>query len=342
MNLIEKSKVKDTKCPRSSLPDTIYRSIDESKVHEEDLSYFRETIKPKKKQNNNLSSKLDSLFKQENERTNLGQAIMIENWVEKQSIRSSSLLSNSGSSSYESSYGVAWSSSETESNSNNRSKPKQLKTKVSVFTKKFEESGLDKILKPKTKLKDQKIYGGLKKVKQPISPGSRIASFINSIFNSGNIKKAKTCYVGAVEDVNSEHVSKSASTFSRSCLSKPTLSSSYSSSRSTKQSNGVKRSVRFYPVSVILGEEDPSLMPLPTTQNFVRNYSVNKDHRFNNEDLADNEDDSDDLGSDSSSDLFEIDIDHLMGINGRYREELDVYETTNVKTYQPLAKGFNL
>lgn len=371
MNTRERSEVKDTKFLRrrrppsfsSSLLDTIYRSIDESKVDQEDLGYFRETNNHKKKQNNNnYNSKLESLFKEEKEITNLGRAIMIESWVERQSIRSSSLLFNSGSSSSESSSGAAWSSSETESSYKQRSKPKQIKKEVSVYAQnymKFKESGLDKQNKPyrengisltKTKLKALKIYGELKKVKQPISPGGRLASFINSIFNSGNAKKTKMCYVGAVDDVSSEQVLKSAcssaSKYSRSCLSK-------SASSRSKQSNGVKRSVKFYPVSVILGEDDshsggnydkdPSLMPLPSIPNFAKRSSVvNKDLNFFMENKNgsfsikdEDEDEDDDLESYSSSDLFEID--HLVGINGRYREELPMYETTNMKTNQAIT-----
>lgn len=114
----------------------------------------------------------------------------------------------------------------------------------------------------KTKSRALKIYGDLKKVKQPISPGGRLASFLNSIFSAGNAKKAKISSssnnigVGAYDDSTSERKFKSAnastcssaSSFSRSCLSKTP------SSRG-KSSNGMKRSVRFYPVSVIVDED---------------------------------------------------------------------------------------
>ncbi|KAF3439654.1 hypothetical protein FNV43_RR17932 [Rhamnella rubrinervis] len=357
----------------SSLLDAIYRSIDESKAEEHDLSYITRTTMIKKKQSSSSGSKEDK------EMRNLRRAIMIESWVEKQSIHSS-VLSNSTSSSSESSSGAACSSSETESSYKQRSKQKPARTGVSAHSDKymqFEQRNLDNHQqKPKresagftkTKLKALKIYGELKKVKQPISPGGRIASFLNSIFNSGNVKKAKMCYVGAVEDVSSEHISKSAcssaSTFSRSCLSKPP------SSRS-KHSNGTKRSVRFYPVSVILGEdsqpcgqkrvyeEDPSLMPLPNIQNFVRSSSLKSDlknfvakkgngverpaqdfvRRFCDRNEDDDDDDDDDAESYSSSDLFELD--HLVGI-GRYREELPVYETTNIRTNHAIANGLVL
>jgi hypothetical protein len=108
----------------------------------------------------------------------------------------------------------------------------------------------------KTKSKALKIYGDLKKVKQPISPGRRLASFLNSLFTTGNAKKAKiTTPGGSYEErkLKSEQAStcSSASSFSRSCLSKTP------SSRGGKLSsnNGAKRSVRFYPVSVIVDED---------------------------------------------------------------------------------------
>ncbi|KAJ0031146.1 hypothetical protein Pint_13714 [Pistacia integerrima] len=120
-------------------------------------------------------------------------------------------------------------------------------------TPKFEETLI------KSKSRALKIYSNLKKVKQPISPGGRLASFINSLFTAGNAKKTKSSSSNNENfyNLNSERNSKSgqvstcssASSFSRSCLSK--------NSPSTRERlrNGVKRSVRFYPVSVIVDED---------------------------------------------------------------------------------------
>ncbi|OMO67015.1 hypothetical protein CCACVL1_20858 [Corchorus capsularis] len=107
----------------------------------------------------------------------------------------------------------------------------------------------------KSKSRAMKIYGNLKKVKQPISPGGRLASFINSLFTTSNTKKSKgsSSIVSCDYErkLKSEQVStcSSASSFSRSCLSK--------NSPSTRERlrNGVKRTVRFCPVSVIVDEE---------------------------------------------------------------------------------------
>ncbi|EOY30008.1 hypothetical protein QQP08_027492 [Theobroma cacao] len=107
----------------------------------------------------------------------------------------------------------------------------------------------------KSKSRAMKIYGNLKKVKQPISPGGRLASFINSLFTTGNTKKTKSSSsIVSCDDerkLKSGQVStcSSASSFSRSCLSK--------NSPSTRERlrNGVKRTVRFCPVSVIVDED---------------------------------------------------------------------------------------
>ncbi|MBA0864841.1 hypothetical protein Goshw_006625 [Gossypium schwendimanii] len=120
---------------------------------------------------------------------------------------------------------------------------------ASDYTPKLEESLF------KSKSRATKIYGNLKKVKQPISPGGRLASFINSLFTTSNTKKARgpSSMLSCDEKrkLKSGQVStcSSASSFSRSCLSK--------NSPSTRERlrNGVKRSVRFCPVSVIVDED---------------------------------------------------------------------------------------
>ncbi|KAL0015033.1 hypothetical protein SO802_002102 [Lithocarpus litseifolius] len=346
----------------STLLDSIYRSIDESdpnQPHFNDSTTF-------KKQSNSSSKRATWVVEQEKEVLNLRRTVMIEDWMEKQSIHSSVLL-NSASSSSESSSGTAvFSSSETESTYKHKAKPKLQSSKKQMNT---DYRSLEKQSKPKiteggltkTKSKALKIYGELKKVKQPISPGGRIASFLNSIFNSDNVKKAKMCYVGAAKDVNLEPnksksaCSSSASSYSRSCLSKNPASR-------PKLSNGIKRSVRFYPFGVIVGEdsqpcghkciyeEDPSLMPIPALRKISNTCSVKEGTTttsafhlrgfHGNERVIDDDDDEDeDAESYSSSDLFELD--HLVGI-GRYREELPVYETTSLVTNHAIANGFIL
>ncbi|XP_030955676.1 protein BIG GRAIN 1-like A [Quercus lobata] len=114
----------------------------------------------------------------------------------------------------------------------------------------------------KSKSRALKIYANLKKVKQPISPGGRFANFLNSLFATGNTKKTKSTLTSSIQgyddaviverkskSVQATTVCSSASSFSRSCLSKNSPSSR------EKLRNGVKRTVRFYPVSVIVDED---------------------------------------------------------------------------------------
>ncbi|XP_021596969.1 protein BIG GRAIN 1-like C [Manihot esculenta] len=361
----------------SSLLDAIYRSIDEPNGGEEEFfSQYRETKMIKKQstaKSVSTAARRDAFLE-----ADLRRDIMIESWMEKQSTRGS-LHSNSTSSSSDSSSGAGGSGGGVFSSSEAESSVKENSTRVSILTPQRINPLSEKQQKPKceggftkTKLRALKIYGELKKVKQPISPGGRIASFLNSIFNSGSGKKVKLCSIGAVDDVSSERKSKSAcssvTSFSRSCLSKTPPSRG-------KQSNRSKRSVRFYPVTVIVDEDsrpcghkciyedDPGLMPMPIPQkiakssslkgdvvkgaNYIRKYQKKNISEFdfrgfhsyveNHEDSDDEEEDDDE--SCSSSDLFELD--HLIGI-GRYREELPVYETTSLKTNQAIANGLML
>ncbi|XP_051151361.1 protein BIG GRAIN 1-like A [Andrographis paniculata] len=234
----------------------------------------------------------------------------------------------------------------------------------------------------KSKSRALKIYANLKKMKQPISPGGRLTTFINSLFSSnanGNKSKAKHG-----ESDKSFHNSKSsnprppssstcssASSFSRSCLSK------YSPKSREKMREGVQRTVRFHPVSVIVDEDSrpcghkciydeeddcgdddddkygngrPPLPPNePTSKrgksrkleeasiDALRSYYRKRGSDDSKKIILDEDDDEDDDdddydidedgGSDSSSDLFELDHLSLFG-EGRFCEELPVYETT--------------
>ncbi|XVE54012.1 hypothetical protein DITRI_Ditri03aG0048700 [Diplodiscus trichospermus] len=361
----------------SSLLDAIYRSVDESTNGDgATLCHYRETKTTLVKKQNSAS------LEQERKFSSLRRAIMIENWVEKQSSYGSAVHFSSTSSSSDSSSGGIFSSSEAESsykkksrrsraaesfNNNNNNNQQKAKREGGGFTK--------------TKLKALKIYGELKKVKQPISPGARITNFLNSIFNA-NARKVKMCSAGVPDDVHFEHKSKStcssATSFSRSCLNKTP------SSRGNKYSNGKKRSVRFCPVSVIVDEDcrpcghkctyqdDPSLMPTSTVQkniksssrkeelkNFVmekesgvstkardylRSYQRKGTGKLDLRAFVDDYEDKDDEEDDDALSYSSSDLfelDHLIGI-GRYREELPVYETTSFETKKAIANGFIL
>ncbi|KAF5726087.1 corepressor interacting with RBPJ 1-like [Tripterygium wilfordii] len=359
----------------SSLLDSIYRSIDgesNGQVEEGDREFStlcREKITVKK---------ASAICAEDRKRSNLGRAIMIESWMEKRSTNCGSVVYNYASSSSDSSSGGGVLSSSEAGSSYCQRKSRSSSSSAQRMQIENRMNGDNKQTKQqheggggftKTKLRALKIYGELKKVKQPISPGGRISSFLHSIFNSGSAKKVKMCSVeAAMEDVgfDDDHCKpkstcSSTTSFSRSCLSK---------TPSKLSGNGTKRSVRFYPVSVIVGEDcrpcghkciyedDPSLMPKIVKSSAVKEEILTKGRdyltsyqkktvneldlrRFDNyiEDEEEEDDDDDDAESCSSSDLFELD--HLIGI-GRYREELPVYETTNLKTNQAIANGFIL
>ena len=247
--------------------------------------------------------------------------------------------------------------------------PKQVKTSVAprsdtkkqnkfyLFdddqTNKTDHSGLIR-----SKARAMKIYASLKKVKQPISPGGRLTTFLNTLFTNGHAKKSKDLGFEDQTQTRTERRSKStnvstcssASSFSRSCLTKNSQSSR------EKINNGMRRTVRFYPVSVIVDqdsrpcgektichEEDfvkfPPTFPCsriekPKFNEFPTKYD-DKKHDFNDGDV----DEDDDMASDSSSDLFELD--HLnIFKNEQYFEELPVYETTHLGTNRAIASGF--
>ncbi|OWM66587.1 hypothetical protein CDL15_Pgr013804 [Punica granatum] len=218
----------------------------------------------------------------------------------------------------------------------------------------------------KAKSKALKIYGEFKRVsgnnnKQPISPGGKLASFLNALFNA---KKAKMSsghgenFPGKLPKSGHLSTCSSASSFSRSCLSKTP------SSRGKLSNDGTKRSVRFCPVSVIVDEDsrpcgqksvllgdhqDPYLRPKSPVKEQEAEYTVKSYPRMrqNQESINDEdreEEDDDDGASCASSDLFELEnlsgIGIGIGIGGyRYSEELPVYETTNLDTNRAIANG---
>ncbi|KAJ6947200.1 hypothetical protein NC651_001784 [Populus alba x Populus x berolinensis] len=374
----------------STLLDVIYRSIDESGSGE--------TMRKKHEINHG--------FKGE-EMTSLQRACMIEKWMEKKKSRKDldSVLLNSSSSSSESSCGGGFSSSESESISSTTSytmqRPKPVRTSISARPEKYQRredlhqtdmfQHHERNYAPnqkaksegsfvKTKSKALKIYGDLKKVKQPISPGRRLASFLNSLFTTGNAKKAKISTPGGSYEerkLKSEQAStcSSASSFSRSCL-----------SGKLSSNNGAKRSVRFYPVSVIVDEDcrpcghknlygsdrqemNSTLVAaavttatrnnVPTSDEELKLHVMNENRRIEEvaRDLLKNyqkndnthqacseeeeEESDDDIASCASSDLFELDNLSVIGIE-RYREELPVYETTHLGTNRAIANGLFL
>ncbi|KDP40716.1 hypothetical protein JCGZ_24715 [Jatropha curcas] len=380
----------------STLLDAMYRSIDESNGKgEEELIFYRESTRSIRKKHHTSTSNGEA---KEERIGSLKKACMIEKWMQEKVIsyekvgvgqksmaelkpRINTMLLNSSSSSSESSCGGGFSSSESEP-IYVMQRPKPIRTSVSARPiDHLQEiklaSSATATQKPKhdqgsffkTKSKALKIYGDLKKVKQPISPGGRLASFLNSLFTAGNAKKAK------ISSSKSEQTStcSSASSFSRSCLSKTP----------STRGNGTKRSVRFYPVSVIVDEdsrpcghkslyannqeESGTLMAAElkfhvmnesrrveqVKRDLLKNYQKKKQQEFSVKDLCNEngessdeedqelDDEDDDVASYASSDLFELDNLSAIGIE-RYRQELPVYETTHLDTNRAIANGLIL
>lgn len=183
----------------------------------------------------------------------------------------------------------------------------------------------------KSKSRALKIYANLKKVKQPISPGGRLTSFINSLFSNAGGKKT--------ESRDDKSACSSASSYSRSCLSK------YSPREKTR--DGERRRVRFEPVNeeIVdrrrnLGSGDSGRFgrpPLPPVELKVGKKAefIAKRQNSKRVDVLCTDDEEDCL-SDSSSDLFELDHLAFFGSN-RYSEELPVYETTHFDTNCAIA-----
>ncbi|KAI3714520.1 hypothetical protein L6452_21476 [Arctium lappa] len=349
----------------SSLLDSILRSIDETNdggLHEEnlhqqvhdnhdhDLMFF--ASEPKR--SGKIRFPQTDLINGDEQMPSLRRAIMIDQWMEthnnnnnnnisnrngyvsRKSSRKFSSDSSSSGTTTTTTFTTSSASSETETPSTYRSLPNSFtisrKTAEAVFlddSQKTSSTKREAKFIKSTKLRAMKIYGDLKKVKQPISPGSRISAFLYSLFASSSSKKAKI--EETMQNLRSLKKSRSikqdtttttttCSSFSRSCMSK-------------KQHNsGIKRSVRFYPENdtVILDqksihERDPRLMPVKYDQRqwFTEKTYVNKYKNF----LVNVEDDDEDEDED---DLFELEIVGGVG-TGAYGQELPVFETTDLR-----------
>ncbi|KAI5669632.1 hypothetical protein M9H77_19485 [Catharanthus roseus] len=398
LTLREEKSRKNPKNPSfsSTLLDEIFRSIDgnDDKTSEE-LKIYREITSVKKYNcTNNVGFGVGARAAkvEDEEIASLKRACMIEKWMEKKvndkmSSRrrpSSSFQDNdplffsstSTSSDSNSSSSCGFSSSDTEffssssASTSARSRkscfvspwPKPVRTSVSQISSSHELE--ENMMKSKSRA--LKIYENLKKVKQqPISPGGRLTNFINSLFTNGNSKKTHKSQTSTNNNNQESSTCSSASSFSRSCLSKKTPPNSRGGEMRNDDGSSTKRTVRFYPVSVIVDEDcrpcghksiyehdDDSdsikyggRPPLPQKLHKKielerENLKTFQNQKKNNFVIEDEDDDFDDGASDSSSDLFEID--HLSlfgGNNNRFREELPVYETTHLHTNLAIASG---
>ncbi|XP_058079342.1 protein BIG GRAIN 1-like B [Magnolia sinica] len=356
----------------SSLLDAIYCSID--KGEEAELVFYKETMRKKQSTDRTEEKKKPEKLGPRRKPSDSGDGFR------KSQKNQNPILSSSNSSSSESSYGgFGFSSSEAESLQTPRPKPIRTGFVPEMpFRSTSKKNQFPEIqVKEKPKTAASKIYSDLKKPGQPISPGGRIASFLNSLFAS-NSKKAKIDHSrknGSAPQALSSSTTptcSSASSYSRSCLSKTPSSRGNSNSTNT---NGSKRSVRFYPITVIVDEDcrpcgqkrisdrDPTVSgkigvskPLigeelklhlmeksrrieEAAKDLLKGYQKKSDfleevmRSMHDHGHGHGHDDNDDDGY-SSSDLFELE----MPIQ-RYREELPVYETTRFETNRAIASG---
>jgi hypothetical protein len=335
----------------STLLDQIYRSIDDDgqrKSTTETTKFFREQ-KPttvinklptdRKHNNNNNKPKTD------NRRSNQHDHDQDALFFSSTSISSDSSSGGFSSSDTDSLYG-------TKSRASScfiPPRPKPVKTSVSFRfenekvkqgnrvldgffrssdTKQVTENRGEEVILIKKKSRAVKIYNNLKKVKQPISPGGKLTSFLHSLFNN-NEKKTKT------EEPKKQHKNtwetrdrkvtstcSSASSFSRSCLSK-------TASFCHRDSDKMAR---------LSGVEERRAKVEEATRKFLNEYRCYNYKKTNDlvllKDLCVNlndeeEEEEDDVASCASSDLFELDHLGVLG-DDRYCEELPVFGTTRV------------
>ncbi|XP_039144612.1 protein BIG GRAIN 1 [Dioscorea cayenensis subsp. rotundata] len=156
-------------------------------------------------------------------------------------------------------------------------------------------------------------FRDLRKSRAPASPGARLASFLNSLFTAAATHKKPKHRAPAPVPEETTPCS-SASSYTRSCLSKTPSSAS----------RRAPRSVRFCPVGVVVGEDcrpvgEKCIYPAAGA-------------------FPEEMEEDDDVASDASSDLFELE--NLTAIGSGYHDELPVYETTNLGTNRAIAYGF--
>lgn len=308
-------------CPKgpsfsSSLLDAIYRSIDETRGANDH-------------RRNNAAQVEEDI-------ESLRRALMIEKWMENYATSGASRSTprHFPSISASSTDSSVFSSSETDSSPKSSQKAVQTPKREGRFTK--------------TKSRAQKIYGELKKVKEPISPGGKISNFLNSIFSPRNLKSSQGVVDHEWSSMRKSRSMKDTTTCSlaasRSCLSKN------ASSRGSKS----KRSVRFCPVSVIVDEDcqpcghksiyndeltvsppEPSVGTQFIKKN-IDSFRVFEGKNVRKYDCYNHHSEQDlDGVSCASSDLFELEN---IG-RAEYEEELPVYETTSLHMNQSIAGG---
>ncbi|XP_071689356.1 uncharacterized protein [Rutidosis leptorrhynchoides] len=186
-----------------------------------------------------------------------------------------------------------------------------------------------------TKLRAMKMYSDLKKVKQqqqqqhPMSPATRISTFLYSLFAIKNKSKLNQTLKKSPSSTNNKRDSTTCTSFSRS-TSMMSNKKQYNTTNNCT-TNSIKRSVRLYPAdndTLIIDQKsiNERVIPLPkherrrfTHNKYMKNYKTTFMHV--------NVEDDDDV--DDEDDLFELEI--IGGVaNVTYGRELPVFETTDL------------
>jgi hypothetical protein len=223
-----------------------------------------------------------------------------------------------------SSYG-GFSSSEAESSQHRRLRP--IRTSVAAAGEARPAPAPEKTKKAAKSKPGANIRAKLRDLRKPASPGARLAGFLNAIFNG---KRAPATPPSASRAAASESACSSASSYSRSCLSK------------TPSTRGQpKRTVRF-----LDSDTEAAAVPAAGTERRRVQVGVVELERMllHRMEMDSDEDDEDDESSDASSDLFDLEnfaaAAPAAGGAAAYRDELPVYETTRVVLNRAIGHGY--
>ncbi|XP_074286860.1 protein BIG GRAIN 1-like B [Silene latifolia] len=263
----------DSKNPTfsSSLLDKINKSLKNNPKNDfdENLSFFRATKDAKKIEDEKMSS--------------LRRACLVEKWMEKKvtekvskksKVKSCKTLLEEFDVQDTLFFGTtSTSSSSSEEFPINYTHPRQQKPRMTCFaapppmpksvrTRPIESKFIENLdEKSSSRSRAVKMYSNLKNLKQPISPGVRLTSFINSLFAKDNDNKKNSKKNNKKDKISSNIIVPKSEKIKPTSYSACTTPTSYSRSCFSNnkekkfQDDGIKRTVRFCPVSVILDEE---------------------------------------------------------------------------------------
>ncbi|KAL9674668.1 hypothetical protein QQ045_002866 [Rhodiola kirilowii] len=303
----------------STLLDEIYRSIDDGTARED-----RRTERTRLVENWIEKKKLAEI----RTKRNCSSPVKMELDKKLHYVENDPLFFSSGSNSSDTNSSLFSDHEPIPTTTNTRSscflppKPKPIRTSVKSEKPTGDKKEHDEV-PASAKSRALKLYAHLKKMKQPISPGVKLTAFINSIMS--NSKKA-----ASKSSTTPKPTCSSASSLRRSCLNQQTTSSNRSNSvrfnvvieaeakpvqsrTLTRVDQEKPKQHQIHPI-----EKNRALSKTSLKTEFLKPIAASKR-------VAEDEDCG---ASDCSEDLFEIDHRKLSNGNGRYSDELPVYETT--------------